>query len=188
LLVLVTSPVFTKQNVEKHTFHIGINPFSWIFGIYNIEVGIPFTGFLEIAGLFDYLDGETLQRLFGIGNDPYDPYDSYNPYFKWLKVGPVVRLFPSQMATGFFFSFRLMYLFFRYVEEWHDPADSIDESFHDIAFGADIGWRYIWEFDNDWGMYLQGYLGIERHVLNTKISEFFLPLLPVVGFQLGVLR
>jgi len=127
LLVLVSTSGFAKQDVETHSVHFGLNPFSW------------------------------------------------------LKAGPLLRLFPTQNATGFFLSFRVVYLMLHIVDEWAD----IDETFHDLAVGTDIGWRYLWEFDNDWGMYLQGYVGLDRFILNAEISQLFIPILPFFGFQIG---
>ena len=175
LLVLVSTSGFAKQDVETHSVHFGLNPFTWIFGIYTGEVGFPLTGFLELDGQFNYLNGKTLNRIFSGGYEYED-----ESYISWLKAGPLLRLFPTQNATGFFLSFRLMYLMLHIVEEW----DGIDETFHDIAAGTDIGWRYLWEFDNDWGMYLQGYFGVERFILNAEIADF-VPLLWVAGFQIG---
>jgi hypothetical protein len=178
LILLITIAVagFARQDVETHSIHIGMNPFTWIFGIYSGEVGIPLTGFIEIAGQFDYLDGRTLIRTFSGGDEPDEGF-----IFTWVKVGPILRLFPAQNATGFFLSFRAMYMYFRAVDEW----DGIDETFHDFVMGTDIGWRYIWEFNNDWGMYLQGYFGIERFLLNYEISDIYMPILFVWGFQIG---
>jgi hypothetical protein len=176
LLVLIGTSGFAKQEVETHSIHFGMNPFSWIFGIYNGEVGFPLTGFIELVGQFNYLNGKTLNRIFTGGYE--DPEEFY---FSWLKAGPLLRLFPTQNATGFFLSFRVVYLMFHIVDEW----EGIDETFHDLAVGTDIGWRYLWEFDNDWGMYLQGYFGVERFMLNAEIADLYLPFLWVGGFQIG---
>jgi len=176
LLVLVGTSGFAKQDVETHSVHFGLNPFTWIFGLYNGEIGIPLTGFLELVGQFDYLNGKTLVRILSGGEDFEDEF-----YFSLLRAGPLLRLFPTQNATGFFLSFRFVYFMFHVVDEW----DDIDETFHDLAVGTDIGWRYLWEFDNDWGMYLQGYLGMERFLLHAEIADFHLPFFMVYGFQIG---
>jgi len=176
LLVLGSTSGFAKQDVETHSVHFGLNPFSWIFGIYNGEIGIPLTGFLELVGQFNYLNGKAFLRIMSGGEDFEDEF-----YFSWLKAGPLLRLFPTQNATGFFLSFRVVYLMLHVVDEW----DGIDETFHDLAVGTDIGWRYLWEFDNDWGMYLQGYVGLDRFILNAEISQVFIPILPFFGFQIG---
>ena len=173
LLVLVGAGAFAKQDVEKHIFHVGLNPFSWIWGVYAGEVGVPLTGLVEVAAQFNYVDGEAQRRLFGLDTDIYS---------KRLTVGPVVRLFPSQMATGFFVSGRVMYLNFRYVDE----NISKDETYNDVTAGIDIGWRYLWEFESGYGMFLQFYGGIERFFFNGDIGDDFgFPILPVAGFHLG---
>jgi len=172
LLVLVGTGAFAKQDVEKHTVHVGLNPFSWIWGVYRGEVGIPLTGFIEVAAQFDYVDGQTQREIFGMDTTTYS---------KRLTAGPVIRLFPSQMATGFFISGRLMYLNFRFV----DKGEGTDKTYDDVTAGIDLGWRYLWEFENGWGMYLQFYGGIERFFFNRDISEDFFPILPVTGFHIG---
>jgi hypothetical protein len=177
LLVLVSTSGFARQDVETHTFHFGLNPFTWIFGLYNGEIAVPLTGFLELAGQFDYLDGKALIRMMSGGEDYEDEI-----YFSLLRVGPLLRLFPTQNATGFFLSIRLMYLMFHGVDEW----DGIDETYHDLSVGTDIGWRYLWEFDTGWGMYVQGYFGLERFLLNEEIADFLpLPIFSVYGLQIG---
>jgi hypothetical protein len=165
-----------RQDVETHSIHFGLNPFTWIFGIYSGEVGVPLTGFLELAGQFDYLNGRTLLEVFSGGEVPDEGF-----IFTWLKAGPILRLFPAQNATGFFLSFRAMYMYFRAVDE----GAGIDERFDEFIIGTDVGWRYIWEFDNDWGMYLQGYVGVERFLLNYEIADLFMPILFAWGFQIG---
>ena len=171
LLVLAGTGAFAKQEVEKHTAHVGLNPFSWIYGVYSGEVGVPITGLFEVAVQFDYVDGLAQRKLVSADTDEYT---------KRLTVGPVVRLFPSQMATGFFISGRLMYLNFKY----HDPGG--DEAYDDVTAGIDIGWRYLWEFDSGWGMFLQFYGGIERFFFQGEIADLIgFPILPVAGFQIG---
>jgi ABC-type glycerol-3-phosphate transport system substrate-binding protein len=173
LLVLVGAGAFAKQDVEKHTVHVGINPFSWIYGAYKIEVGMPLTGFVELAAQFNYVDGEAQRKLIGEDTDTYT---------KRLTGGAVVHLFPSQMATGFFISGRLMFLNFRYV----DKATSTDYTKQDMSAGIDMGWRYLWEFEGGWGMFLQFYGGIERFFFNGDIADDFgFPILPVSGFHIG---
>jgi hypothetical protein len=41
LLVLGSTSGFARQDVETHSVHFGLNPFTWIFGLYNGEIGIP---------------------------------------------------------------------------------------------------------------------------------------------------
>ena len=171
LMMLIAAGAFAKQNVEVHTFHVGINPFSWIWSDIKAEVGFPITGIFEVAGQIHYVNGEKQRDLFGADTDEYS---------KRLTIGPVIRLFPSEMATGFFVSGRLMYLNFTY----HDATG--DTTYNDLTAGVDIGWRYIWEFESGWGMFLQFYGGIERFILNGEIADDIgFPLLPVAGFHLG---
>jgi hypothetical protein len=174
LLILVGGGAFAKQDVEKHTFHVGINPFSWIYGSYKGEVGMPLSGLVELAGQFYYVDRGKQAAIYGADLDVY---------WKRLNAGLVVHLFPSQMATGFFISGRLTYLRFTWVDEIAATEDVYD----DLTAGVDIGWRYIWEFDSGWGMFLQFYGGIERFFFNGEISDVFFPILPVGGFQFGFL-
>jgi hypothetical protein len=171
LLVLVGTGAFAKQEVEKHTVHVGINPFSWIWGVYAGEVGVPLTGLIEVAAQFNYVNGKAQRKLFGIDTDSYS---------QRLTVGPVVRLFPSQMATGFFVSGRVMYLHFNFVDV------GIEHKYDDVTAGIDLGWRYLWEFESGYGMFLQFYGGIERFFFNGEIGDDIgFPLLPVAGLHLG---
>jgi hypothetical protein len=171
LLVLVGAGAFAKQDVEKHTVHVGLNPFSWIWGVYSGEVGIPLTGFIELAGQFNYVNGEAQRKILGLDRDSYS---------KRFTGGAVVRLFPSQVATGFFISGRLMYLNFKFVD-----AGGTD-TYNDVTAGVDIGWRYLWEFEGDFGMYLQFYGGIERFFFNGEIGDDLgLPIIPIGGFHIG---
>jgi hypothetical protein len=171
LLVLVGAGAFAKQDVEKHTVHVGINPFSWIWGVYSGEVGAPLTGLIEVAAQFNYVNGKAQRKLFGLDTDTYS---------QRLTAGPVVRLFPSQMATGFFVSGRVMYLNFKYVDAGGETT------YNDVTAGIDIGWRYLWEFESGFGMFLQLYGGVERFFFNGDIGDDFgFPILPVGGFHLG---
>jgi hypothetical protein len=56
-----------------------------------------------------------------------------------------------------------------------------------MTAGVDLGWRYLWEFPKGWGMYIQGYGGVERFIIHGEIQELLggWPILPVFGFQLG---
>jgi hypothetical protein len=174
LLTLVGASAFAKQEVEKHTFHFGLNPFSWIYGVYKGEVGIPLTGLVELAGQFTYVDRGRQAAIYGVDLDAY---------WKRLNAGLIVHIFPNQMATGFFISGRLSYLRFTVVDEIASTEDVYD----DATAGVDIGWRYIWEFENGWGMFLQFYGGAERFFFNGEISDEFFPILPVTGFHFGFL-
>ncbi len=171
LLVVASFSAFSKQEVEKHTFHVGLNPFSWIYGIYEGEVGMPITGVFEVALQFNYVDGEAQRKLVKADTSTYT---------NRLTMGPVVRLFPGQNATGFFVSGRLMFLNVKYVD------GATEEKYNDATAGIDIGWRYLWEFEGDWGMYLQFYGGLERFFFQGEISDIVgIPILPVFGFHLG---
>ena len=65
LMMLIAAGAFAKQNVEVHTFHVGINPFSWIWSDIKAEVGFPITGIFEVAGQIHYVNGEKQRDLFG---------------------------------------------------------------------------------------------------------------------------
>ena len=171
LLVVASFSAFSKQEVEKHTVHVGINPLSWIYGVWEGEVGMPITGVVEVNLQFSYVNGEAQRKLFNADTDTYT---------KRLTLGPVVRLFPGQNATGFFISGRLMFLHFKYVDE------GSEETYNDATAGIDVGWRYLWEFEGGWGMYVQFYGGLERFFFNGEISDALgFPILPVGGFHLG---
>jgi hypothetical protein len=84
------------------------------------------------------------------------------------------------MATGFFVSGRLMYL------NYKDVDGGTETIYNDVTAGVDIGWRYLWEFESGYGMYLQFYGGVERFFFNGEIADAFgIPLLPVFGFHIG---
>jgi hypothetical protein len=173
LLVLVAAGAFAKQDVEVHKVHVAINPFSWIWGAYTGEVGFPLSGLVEIAGQITYVNGKAQRRIFGLDTDTYS---------QRLTVGPVVHIFPSEMATGFFVSGRLMYLHFKFVDL------GVEDIYNDVSAGIDIGWRYIWEFESGYGMLLQFYGGLERFFFNGDIGDDFgFPILPVAGFHIGFL-
>jgi hypothetical protein len=172
LLLIASMGAFAKQDVEPHKFHVALNPFSWIWGAYRAEVGMPITGLLEVAGQIEYLDREVVVDMFEF------PWDTYQ---KRLTIGPVVRLFPALNNSGFFISGRLMYMNLTVV------TLGVEEGpFNDVTAGVDIGYRYKWDFPGHWGMNIQAYYGIERYFFNGEISDLInFPLLLVGGFHIG---
>ena len=177
LLIVVSLGAFAKQTTEKHTVHFAINPFSWIYGVYNGEVGLPLTGLLEVAAQFNYWDGLAMAKLFSDDTDYYTDY-----YNQRLTVGPVLHVFPAQNATGFFVSARLMYLHFVNVDL------GVKSTYNDVSAGVDLGWRYRWQFAKGGGMLLQFYGGVERFFFQGDIgNHLILPIILVGGFHLGFL-
>ena len=173
VLLVASVSAFAKQNVEPHKFHIALNPFTWIWGAYRAEVGVPITGLLEVAGQIEYIDGKAFMELFQL--------EDWETYTQRLTVGPVIRLFPSLNNSGFFISGRLMYLNLVAVTLGIESGP-----YNDMTAGVDIGYRYKWDFPGKWGMNIQFYAGVDRYIFNGEISdEINFPLLPVSGFHIG---
>jgi hypothetical protein len=171
LLLCAAVGAFAKQNVEKHTVHIGLNPFSWIFGVWNAEVGAPITGLVEVAGQVNYINGREVANIFG-GDVTVYPIN--------LTLGGIVRLFPTLNATGFWVGARFMYLNYTWVD------GATETTYNDMTAGVELGYRYLWDFPGGWGMFIQGYFGIERYFFHGEIADLTgIPILLVGGMQLG---
>jgi len=160
---------------EPHNLSVGIHPFGPLWGSYKIDVGLPVTGLIEVGGQVNYFSFKQLAKMWNITGEEFPDI---------LNLGGIVRIFPSQEATGFFIGGRVMYLNVR------PPASSLEDPISDVTAGIDLGWRFKWHFEGGWGMFFQTYFGIQRWLLQggemQETIGIVLPIWPTAAMHFGV--
>jgi len=172
-LLLAAFAVNAQEN-ESHLIHVGINPFGVIYGSYKLDAGVPIGGLLEIGAQVNHFRGEQFANL--IGSDPTSVATR-------TTAGFTVRIFPAKTASGFFIGGRLMYLNV-------DPADPLASTINDATAGIDLGWRWAWPIGQNFGMFFQTYLGVQRWIFSADIPPILgtlqLPIWPSAGLHFGI--
>jgi hypothetical protein len=176
LMVLSLAAFAEERDIQ--TISVGIHPFGPLWGVYKVDIGVPINGILEVAGQINYWSVEQLVKLYGV--DPTELGDMPN----FLTAGVLLRVFPSQEASGFFIGGRAMYLMVKL------PEAAGGDSYSDMTAGVDLGWRFKWNFDAGWGMFFQTYVGIQRWIFRggdfAETIGLAFPLWPTGGMHFGV--
>ncbi|MBN1698506.1 MAG: hypothetical protein JW881_13405 [Spirochaetales bacterium] len=173
-----------NAGLDPYNVSIAINPFSLIWGMYGIEVGIPVLNILEPTAYITFVDMFGMVRI--ISPDVEIPEGS-SAWF--VNAGVSIRFFPSQQYDSFFAGFRLTYIYLNLELEGSDVIDTqLEGSNSDIAVGFDLGWRWRWSFGGSMGMFVQTWIGMERYILQEGLTESLfvgLPIVPISALQIG---
>jgi len=137
--------------------------------VYQGEVGIPINGFFEVAAQATFIHGDGVATIFG--------EEDMNGFYL-LSAGAMLRIFPMQNAAGFFVTGRLEYL--------GVGGDDIGtDEYSDFAAGIDLGWRFRWWIDDNWGIIFQLYAGITRAITSEEIGQW-MTVIPFGSLHVGV--